>query len=80
MRAVRRAVQAGDRQVEILARGLVVVLAGLLVADFFGSREYDKQLWLLLSLCPAVLEISGVALAGRGSVEAGERRPAARPG
>jgi O-antigen ligase len=79
LRAARCAVQAGDRQVEVLARGLVVVLAGLLAADFFGSREYDKQLWLVLSLCPAVLEISRVALAERGAVEAGEtRRPALR--
>jgi hypothetical protein len=38
---------------------------GLLAADFFGSRQYSKQLWLLMSLCPVLLEISRAELAWR---------------
>jgi O-antigen ligase len=64
-RAVGCAARAGDRQLDVLARGLVVVLVGLLAADFFGSRQYSKQLWLLMSLCPVLLEISRAELAWR---------------
>jgi O-antigen ligase len=64
-RAVGFAAQAGDRQLEVLARAMVVVIVGLLAADFFGSRQYSKQLWLLLSLCPVLLEISRAELASR---------------
>lgn len=58
LRAIGFAVKAGDRQVEILSRAIVVVLLALLAADFFGSRQYSKQLWLLMALCPVLLEIS----------------------
>jgi O-antigen ligase len=64
-RAVGVAARAGDRQLEILARAMVVVIVGLLAADFFGSRQYTKQLWLLLSLCPVLLQISRAELASR---------------
>jgi hypothetical protein len=49
----------------VLARAMVVVIAGLLAADFFGSRQYSKQLWLVLSLCPVLLQISRAELAAR---------------
>jgi O-antigen ligase len=58
LRAIGFSVKAGDRQVEILSRAIVVVLMALLAADFFGSRQYSKQLWLLMALCPVLLEIS----------------------
>jgi O-antigen ligase len=58
LRAIGFAAKSGDRQVEILARAIVVVLFALLAADFFGSRQYSKQLWLLMALCPVLLEIS----------------------
>ena len=64
-RAAGLAARAGDRQLEILALAIVVVLVGLLAADFFGSRQYSKQLWLLLSLCPVLLQISRAELAAR---------------
>jgi hypothetical protein len=56
------------------------VLVGLLAADFFGSRQYSKQLWLLLSLCPALLAISRAELAARrgSGAAAGEALPAPR--
>lgn len=57
VRAARYATRLGDREMDILARALVVALAGLLAAYFFISREYSKQLWLLLALCPVMLNI-----------------------
>jgi O-antigen ligase len=78
IRAIGFAERAGDRQVEVIARAMVVVLAGLLAADFFGSRQYSKQLWLLLALCPVVLEISRAELAARRErrSDAAEAQPA----
>jgi O-antigen ligase len=78
IRAVGFAARAEDPQLEVLARGLVVVIVALLAADFFGSHQYSKQLWLVLSLCPALLEISRVELASRHArgADAGLSRPA----
>ena len=77
-RALGVASRAGDRQLDVLARAMIVVLVGLLAADFFGSRQYSKQLWLLLSLCPALLAISRAELAARraGGGAAGSALPA----
>jgi O-antigen ligase len=57
VRAARYAARVGDREMDILARALVVALAALMAAYFFISREYSKQFWLLLALCPVVLDI-----------------------
>jgi O-antigen ligase len=65
IRGARQAERVGDGQLEILARALVVALVGLLAADFFVSRQYSKQLWLLFALCPVLLEL-GRATAARG--------------
>lgn len=56
-RAIRRFQMLGDRQLEILSRALLVALIGLLVADFFGSRQYTKELWLLLAMAPSLLAV-----------------------
>jgi hypothetical protein len=39
---------------EILARGLFLALVAFLVADFFSSQLFGKQLWLLLAVGPAL--------------------------
>jgi hypothetical protein len=80
LRAIGFAVKAGDRQVEILSRAIVVVLMALLAADFFGSRQYSKQLWLLMALCPVLLEISRAEWNSRRGEPsgAGPARPAHR--
>jgi O-antigen ligase len=52
---VRLLQRAGRRADEILARALIVAIAGMLVADFFISDLYSKQLFLLLGLAPAML-------------------------
>jgi O-antigen ligase len=57
VRAARYAAEVKDREIDILARALVVALASLLAANFFISREYSKQLWLLFALGPVMLEI-----------------------
>jgi O-antigen ligase len=48
----------GDDRMEIIARAVFVALAGLLAADFFGSRLTNKEVWLLLGLAPALLAIA----------------------
>jgi O-antigen ligase len=66
VRAVTLFRASGDRSMEILGRALVIVIIGILAADFFVSDQYSKQLWLLLGLGPALLAIArGSALAPR---------------
>jgi O-antigen ligase len=78
-RAVAFAARAGDRQLEVLARAMVVVIVGLLAADFFGSRQYSKQLWLLLGLCPVLLQLSRAELASRRAEAAAAGRALPAP-
>jgi O-antigen ligase len=56
--AAKRFMEAGDRDMELLTRGLLLAIIGLLAADFFISAQYSKQLWLLLGLGPAMLAIA----------------------
>jgi len=58
VRAGKVFAQHGDRGGEMLARSLAIGLVGLMAAAFFNSMEYNKELWLLLGLCPALLAIS----------------------
>ena len=48
----------GDPRMEMIARAVFVALAAILAADFFGSRQYQKELWLLLGLAPALWAIA----------------------
>jgi len=64
LRAARLAARRRDVTMEALARGVLLALIGVLVADFFISVQYDKLLWLLLGLCPAML-----AIARRGTTD-----------
>jgi O-antigen ligase len=48
----------GDARMEVLARSLLVALAAVIAADFFGSRQYNKELWILLGLAPALWSIA----------------------
>ena len=61
--------RVGDRQMELLSRALFVALVGLLASDFFGSRQFEKQLWLLLALGPAFLALARAQLEERRSSE-----------
>lgn len=55
--------RAGDRTMEVLSRGLLIALCGLLASAFFSTAIYSKQLWLLLGVSVAL------------SAMAAERRP-----
>jgi putative inorganic carbon (HCO3(-)) transporter len=50
--------RVGDRDMELVARGVLLALIGILSADLFISGQFSKQLWLLLGLCPALLAIA----------------------
>lgn len=66
IRAARRFARAGERKLDLLARGLVIGLTALVVTDFFSSEVYSKQLYLLLATGPALF-----AIAGRSPAQAG---------
>jgi O-antigen ligase len=57
-KAHRVAAAAGDRELDIIARAIVVALVSLFAAYVFVSRDYGKQLWLLLALGPVLLELA----------------------
>ena len=57
-KAAQTVQEAGDRDMELLARGMMLALIGILSADFFISEQFSKQLWLLLGLGPAMLAIA----------------------
>jgi putative inorganic carbon (hco3(-)) transporter len=48
----------GDVRMEIVARAVFVALAAVLAADFFGSRQYNRELWILLGLAVAIWGIA----------------------
>lgn len=58
LRAVSIFRRRNERTLEALARALIVALAGILAADFFLSEQYNKQLWLLLAMGPALLAMA----------------------
>jgi O-antigen ligase len=58
LRAARLFEELGDRDSEILARGVFVALCGILTTQFFASEIFSKQLWLLFGLSAAVLGIA----------------------
>jgi putative inorganic carbon (HCO3(-)) transporter len=57
-KAARVFARVGDRDMELVARGVLLALIGILSADLFISGQFSKQLWLLLGLCPALLAIA----------------------
>ena len=67
--AVKNAQRAALLRLELLARGLTIGTLGLLAADFFLTAQYEKQLWLILSLCLAVAAIARRAESERLAVE-----------
>ena len=58
LRAARWFGRNGDTQMELVARGTIVALVGILTADFFISEMYGKQLWLMLGLGPALYGVA----------------------
>jgi putative inorganic carbon (hco3(-)) transporter len=64
-RAVRACAQSGQTDLELIGRGLMVGLCGMLAASVFLSAEYEKQLWLLLGFAIALARVAQVGLRGR---------------
>jgi putative inorganic carbon (hco3(-)) transporter len=58
LRAARLWARRGQTGMEALARGVFLGLLGMLVADFFISEMYDKLLWVMLAICPAMLAVA----------------------
>jgi len=58
LRAARLWSRRGEVGMEALARGVLLALVGLLVADFFISETYGKLLWMMLALGPAILALA----------------------
>jgi putative inorganic carbon (HCO3(-)) transporter len=59
--AARASGRRGDRETELLARGLFLALLAMLVAAFFSSELFSKQLWVLLALTIALRSIAELA-------------------
>ncbi len=57
---------AGDSEMELLSRALLIALCGLLAALVFSTAIYSKQLWLLLAACIAVGAMARERSAGAG--------------
>jgi O-antigen ligase len=58
LKAARNFAARKDIGGEALARSIGIALIGVLAADFFISQMYNKQLWLLLGIGPAILAVS----------------------
>jgi O-antigen ligase len=54
VRAVRRFERAGEWELEMLTRGILIGTAAMLTASAFATATYGKQLWFLLALGPAL--------------------------
>jgi O-antigen ligase len=63
--AMRAFARQGDERMETMSRAVLVAFAAVMAADFFGSRQYDKELWILLGLSAAVWAIARAAEAER---------------
>jgi O-antigen ligase len=48
----------GDPSGEALARCIAIAMIGVLVADTFISQQFNKQLWMLLGIGPAILAVA----------------------
>lgn len=57
-RAAVRFRRAGDEEMELISYGLLCGTLGFLVASFFLSEEYSKQLYLLLAMGPALQHVA----------------------
>lgn len=58
LRAARGFARQRDGPMEMIARAWLIGMAGMLAADAFLSAEFDKQLWLMLALGPALLAVA----------------------
>jgi O-antigen ligase len=76
--AARRSIRAlarvpGEFELEVLARGMLVGVIGILVAFTFISAQYEKQLWLLLGLLVALTTVARRSEPAPAVATAGDR-------
>jgi O-antigen ligase len=64
-RAVHVFARSGETDLELIGRGLLVGLIGMLAASIFLSAEYEKQLWILLGFAAALTTLAGVTARAR---------------
>jgi O-antigen ligase len=50
--------RVGDRQLELLSRGVVVAVIAMMTAYTFISAQYEKQLWVLAGFCAALYNVT----------------------
>jgi O-antigen ligase len=70
--AIRRA-RICPWELQLQVRGFAVGLLGILSVYFFGSREYEKQLWLLLGIALALPLVVDRLASSRRAPEVGEQ-------
>lgn len=61
IRAARMFNRQGDREMELIARSMFLVLVGFMTADIFLSGEFAKQLWLAFAVSAALLKLAYTA-------------------
>jgi O-antigen ligase len=66
-RAARIFERIGDEPMELISRAVVFALIATLTANFFYVGAYDKQLWVLLAICPTMLGLARRAAGGAPS-------------
>jgi O-antigen ligase len=64
-RAAKRFATIGDQAMAALGRSLLVAQIGVLSVSVFMSNGYDKRIWVLLALGPAMLAVAIRQSAGR---------------
>ena len=58
LRAAQHFRRLRDSTLELLCRGLAAAIVAMLAGSFFNSQQYEKPIWLLLALGPAVLALA----------------------
>lgn len=58
VRAIRALERSGDVEGERLARAVVIGATAMLVAYFFATNQYEKQLWLMLGASAALASVA----------------------
>ena len=58
VRAMHRFERNRDGPMEVLCRGLLIALIGVLCSAFFISAESNKFIWLMLAMGPALLAVA----------------------
>jgi O-antigen ligase len=62
--AIRSFTRSGDLATEMVARAIVLGSVGMLVASFFFSGLYQKQLWLFIGAALALASMAGFSARG----------------